>query len=225
MKSTELTPNHLVTELGEVFNKNGNKLQQQISRDGYKVVSVTRENKTKKFYVHRLVALAYIPNPENKPCVNHIDGDKTNNHVSNLEWCTYSENSKHSFEMGLQKPRRGEENASAILTEEQVHKICKLLEEGYRNPDIAKMFDVENYFIVNIRSKNTWKHISDQYNIQARSLAISLETIHWICEQLDKGLRNKEIVEAAVNPKVNKSLITKIKTKKSYADISAQYNF
>lgn len=65
-----------------------------ITKEGYETVDIARQ---KKFLVHRLVAQAFIPNPENKPCVNHLDGDKTNNHVSNLEWCTYQENERHSF--------------------------------------------------------------------------------------------------------------------------------
>lgn len=57
----------------------------------------------KRITTHRLVAKAFIPNLENKPCVNHIDGNKLNNHYTNLEWCTYSENSIHAFENGLNK--------------------------------------------------------------------------------------------------------------------------
>lgn len=60
---------------------------------GYPRVTVGGKN----CHIHRLVAIAFIPNPENKPCVNHKDGDKQNNHVSNLEWATYSENELHAY--------------------------------------------------------------------------------------------------------------------------------
>ena len=67
----------------------------------YKLVELSKHGKGKKFLVHRLVATAFIPNPENKPQVNHIDGDHFNNAVSNLEWCTGSENMQHAMRTGL----------------------------------------------------------------------------------------------------------------------------
>ena len=75
---------------------------------------VTLSNNTTKIYpnIHRLVALAFIPNPNNKPCVNHIDGDKQNNCVLNLEWNDWDENIKHAYKTGLAKPIYGKLNHS-----------------------------------------------------------------------------------------------------------------
>ena len=73
-------------------------------RKGYYYVMLYRCNVGKCFRVNRLVALHLIPNPDNLPEVNHIDGDKANNHASNLEWCTRSHNVKHSFDTGLKQP-------------------------------------------------------------------------------------------------------------------------
>lgn len=65
---------------------------------GYKLVTLVKDRKTKRIYVHRLMAKNFLPNKENKPCVNHKNGNKADNRLGNLEWCTYSENAKHSFE-------------------------------------------------------------------------------------------------------------------------------
>jgi hypothetical protein len=74
----------------------------------YYTVSATVGGRQRFFYVHRLVAEAYIPNPEGKPQVNHIDGNGHNNHVENLEWCTAKENARHARETGLMpKPHKG----------------------------------------------------------------------------------------------------------------------
>ena len=70
-------------------------------KKGYQRISFKVNGKSKQYFVHRLVALAFIPNPDNKPCVNHKDADKKNNHVSNLEWCTDAENNEHARLMGL----------------------------------------------------------------------------------------------------------------------------
>lgn len=81
-----------------IFHKNKN------SR-GYIVVTLTKENVEKSHSVHRLVASAFIPNPSNKPQINHISGIKTDNRVNNLEWCTGSENMQHCYKNNLQKKR------------------------------------------------------------------------------------------------------------------------
>ena len=70
----------------------------------YMEVRLSKNGKSTHFTLHRLLAVHFIPNPNNLPFVNHIDENKTNNNVKNLEWCTFSHNIKHSYKLGLQKP-------------------------------------------------------------------------------------------------------------------------
>ncbi len=80
------------------------KLTPHKSRDGYLRLGLRTNGVRKYFNTHRLVAQSFIPNPDNKPFVNHIDGDKSNNRVENLEWCNQSENMKHAYRTGLKYP-------------------------------------------------------------------------------------------------------------------------
>ena len=86
-----------VSTLGRVYSKKTNLYLVQMSKRGYMAVNLYFNRKMSTRTVHRLVALAFIPNPENKPQVNHIDYDRTNNKLSNLEWVTVQENSDHSY--------------------------------------------------------------------------------------------------------------------------------
>ena len=95
---------YYVTQQGDVVNAKGNTLTPAINKKtGYKTVSLWKNNKGSSKTIHRLVALAYLPNPNNLPEVNHIDGNKLNNRVSNLEWITSSGNSQHAYDTGLVK--------------------------------------------------------------------------------------------------------------------------
>lgn len=90
--------NYIVSSNGVIQNVKTNKiLKPSFDKKGYLEVWLSLNGKPKKFSVHRLVASAFIPNPENKTQVNHIDGDKSNNNLSNLEWVTNQENILHSF--------------------------------------------------------------------------------------------------------------------------------
>lgn len=96
-----------VTPDGVVYNKGCLKpLKQHKTAKGYVIVYLCIRSKTAVRSVHRLVAELFVPNPEGKPEVNHIDGDKMNNRASNLEWCTRSENMKHAYQTGLRQPNK-----------------------------------------------------------------------------------------------------------------------
>ena len=86
----------LVIQSGINYKYKGRVLKQEICK-GYKRVSLSKGKIIKRFQVHRLVSLYFLNNLENKPCVNHKDGNKFNNHIENLEWVTYSENEIHSY--------------------------------------------------------------------------------------------------------------------------------
>lgn len=97
-------PNYTISDKGEIVNTNTNKeLKGYIRKDGYVVATLSKGSKKYKCYIHRLVAETFIPNPNNLPQVNHIDEDKTNNCVSNLEWIT----SKDNCNYGTRNERQG----------------------------------------------------------------------------------------------------------------------
>ena len=94
--------NFEISNTGIVRNKiNKKEKSQSYNEKGYKRVTFYKNGKNVNKYVHRLVAETFIPNPENKPTVNHIDGNKSNNNVENLEWATYKEQNAHSLKIGL----------------------------------------------------------------------------------------------------------------------------
>lgn len=95
---------YLISDTGEIKNSKTNLIRKKnINHEGYYFVSVSlgsRENKP-CIKIHRAVAETFIPNPQGLPVINHKDGDKLNNSIENLEWCTYSENLQHAYAMGL----------------------------------------------------------------------------------------------------------------------------
>ena len=99
--------NYEIDENGNVYNKiTNNQLKGSIGENGYKYYRLSKNNHKKMFYAHRLVAEYFIPNPNNLPIVNHIDGNKLNNNINNLEWTGYSENTKHWHENKNKKINR-----------------------------------------------------------------------------------------------------------------------
>ena len=129
---------------------------------GYYVVNLTKNGKQQTQYVHILVAQAFIPNPENKSYVNHIDGDKLNNCLENLEWTTPTENSRHAWRNGLIKSRTGTKNLHSKLTPEQVRYIrvsYKPHDENFSMVALARKFNVSKSTIYLVLARRTYKDV------------------------------------------------------------------
>lgn len=133
-------------------------LKQSISSVGYRQVGMTVNKKRYTFSVHRLVAEAFLQNPDKLPEVNHIDGDKTNNNVENLEWCDRKYNLEHSYNMGMK--RIGSKVGTSKLDEEDVMAIASMLEAGMSQTTIADLFDVSNYCIHRIAKGYNWSWLT-----------------------------------------------------------------
>ena len=125
-------------------------------------VRLIHQSKDRTMRVHRLVAEAFIPNPDNKDTVNHIDGNKQNNRVSNLEWVDRTEQMLHAYDLGLKTSRVGSANSNAKLTDEQVREIRKLYvpySKQFGTVALAKKYGVTNRVIGLIVNGKAYKNV------------------------------------------------------------------
>jgi hypothetical protein len=138
-----------------VTSKNG-KVLKTGDCHGYQIYGFQlKSGKEKKIREHRLFAICFIENPENKSDVNHIDGVKTNNSLSNLEWVTSSENMQHAFRTGLKQPILGEQNGRAKLKNSEIPLIFNMRKTGLTQKAIGDHFGISQVQISRIlRSEN-----------------------------------------------------------------------
>jgi hypothetical protein len=128
-----------------------------VSHRGYRKIGLTVNGKTYQYFIHRLLAETFIPNPENKPQVNHLDGDKLNNNLENLEWCTAKENIAHAFSSGLKKGKVG---CNSKLSVTEVRDIVKMLDSGCTTKFIADHFRVSKETIRGIKNGFNWSSVT-----------------------------------------------------------------
>ena len=147
---------------GKKYSLKAQPMKPFVSRNGYCIVPFKRDINAKKT-VHRLVMEAFCPvDGMDNLDVNHIDGNKQNNKLSNLEWCTKHENMSHARKIGIWKPenRKGEKHPMHTLTEKEVREIKDLLtSKKYRQYEIAEMYNVSSTTISEIKTGRKWKHI------------------------------------------------------------------
>lgn len=149
--------NYLVSTLGNVKTINGRfKKVVYDNKNSYGYVELWKNNKGKKFRIHRLVAETFIPNYDNKEQVNHIDGNKTNNCVDNLEWVTPKENVTHAINNNLIILKYGSNNVSAKLKEEDVKFIRENAKVNISVKELAKRYNVSTTNIYNILNNKKW---------------------------------------------------------------------
>lgn len=149
-KQCEFVPDfsdYLVNKIGEVYSTKGKvipcKLKPKIDKYGYQIVSLTKNKKRKYIGVHRLVAITYLPNIDNLSEVNHKDGNKSNNEVNNLEWCTTKYNINHSFDNELNKVGIENWRSSPVISYTNDHKIDGIFEN---------ILDCSRYYNINENS-------------------------------------------------------------------------
>ena len=155
---------HSITKDGKVWSKPRHgtigRWMKPVLYKGYLFLKLRRHPKIKKFALHRLIAQAFIPNPLNKPCINHKNGIKTDNRIENLEWCTNLENMQHGYRTGLIN-NTGENNGQSKLTWKQVEEIRK------------------NHISEGIMKRKPW----DKYGISNPVYYLVLNNKRWIKEE------------------------------------------
>lgn len=181
-------PPIMVSDFGRIRLPSGKITFGNASWAGYKQITLTvsSERRSKSFLAHRLIAFAFIPNPNNLPLINHLDGCKTNNVISNLEWCDQKRNMSHAKSLGMlsgnsgdnhwtrkhpRKVRRGakcnlalhpligEKHSQARLNEKKIREIRKKRASGKLLHELATEYSVCESAICAICTRRRWAHI------------------------------------------------------------------
>lgn len=151
-------PKYSVSNLGNIKNnQTGKYIKPKKTKTGYLQVGLYLNKKQIHQYIHRLVAIEFIGYREGLT-VNHIDGDKSNNKLDNLEWLTMGDNTRHAIEIGL-IDKKGEKCNFAKLTESQIIEIKHKLAQGITGVELSKEYAVSRALISMIKNNKRWRHL------------------------------------------------------------------
>lgn len=239
-----ISDKYMVSNKGRVYSKKNNcMLAQNPNHKGYMMVHITtKDGKETAIGVHRLVKMSFDPvdNMEYLT-VDHVDTNKLNNNLYNLDWCTNEENIARAYDSGIKG--RGEDHMWSKLTEEQVRIICEGLVKELPYKVIAENAGLEynnglRGTITLIRKGENWKHISKDYNIvnipNLSKAILTSAQIHDVCRCLEQNMNNNDIIyvlkldKQFTTPKeieAVKRTINRIRNKQRYTIISDNYNF
>lgn len=168
-------PYYAVSNCGRVKNLKTRKfLTPSKDKGGYLTIGLAvkvpkgSKKKQKRILLHRLVGLMFIPNPEPfiRTTINHIDGNKENNMVDNLEWMSNSDNVKDMYEKGRHPTKRGVDIPNNKYTEKQIRQVCELLTKSVQNKKIFELTGVPTNIIGFIKRRKLWCHISKDYDFE-----------------------------------------------------------
>lgn len=160
-----------ITIYGQVISFKGRKyihpyiLNPIKASNGYLKVNLIIDGKNKLYSIHRLVAITFIPNPDNLPEVNHINGDKNDNTIFNLEWCTSAENIQHAFRNNLIHHTANEDHPMASITNETALKIANMLASGmYNMTEIAEECKTTYTVVKKIKNRYRWTKLTKDFD-------------------------------------------------------------
>ena len=226
--------NYSVANIGLVRNDLTGKLMKISYRKDYGRLHLCHKGQQKEFFIHILVARAFIPNPEHKPQVNHKDGDKHHNYDTNLEWTTGSENVLHAFRTGLNKWS----GYHAPLTTEQIEKICEMLQNDYGTfSAIARVVGTSRETVSAIYNRQSRTNISSKYDFSnyhvrktvtydgddnARTLYPDSKIIE-VCELIDQG--SNTLRQISKLTEVDYQTVRNVYYGSCRTSISSKYNF
>ena len=246
---------YIISEDGEILNMlTMHKMSPFLDKDGYLKVGLIRDDKRRStIFVHRLVAFEFVENPNQYPVVDHINGIKTKNHYTNLEWVTVRENTIRAQNLGLRKIH-GEYNGNSKYTETQVRDICQKFEDGWSIKKVLKYFTGDKHantvkypalyqFLIELKKKQTWQYIVDEYEYdsstgdysnwndpipESSNYIYSEDTIRDVCKKLESGMTILDIIEAYTGKRDTSDklydFINGIRTGKNWKHISSEYN-